>query len=237
MLGNAFELAKNNLISIIEDLKENFKDLPTIKDIDKLSLGRVRDLVAYSKTAVSKMDKILAEYYHLIGMYPFNAIQLNMLNKLFREYLSYRHKIKQLAALEKINTTFNTITTEYEFTELLRGKIVYNQETKTCLFSAYASVEEIIKKYCSYTPNGDILITIKPDNINTNLKDSLDEFGKALHYICTNGKNNCSSSLSDKLADKQKVYGITFHDLVDEYQALIEKNSTNFTAFEEYLNK
>ena len=209
MLGNAFELAKNNLISIIEDLKENFKDLPTIKDIDNLPLGRVRHLVEYSKIALSKMDKILSEYYHLIGMYPFNAIQLNMLNKLFREYLSYRHKIKQLANLEKISSTFNTTTTDYQFTELLQGKMVYNHETKTCSFFSYSSVGEIIKKYCSYTPKGDILVSIKPDNINTNLKDSLkdnlDEFGQALHYIITNGKNNCSSSLSDKLADKQKV--------------------------------
>lgn len=237
MLGDAFELAKTNLTNIIEDLKENFKDLPTIKDIDKLPLGRVRDLVEYSKIALSKMDKILAEYYHLIGMYPLNAIQLNMLNKLFREYLSYRHKIKQIANLEKIGTTFNTSTTEYEFNELLHGKIVYNQDTRTCSFSAYASVGEIVKKYCSYTAKGDILVTIKPDNSNTNLKDNLDEFGKALHYIFTGGKCNSSSSLSNKLADKQKVYGITFHDLVDEYQALIEKNSTKFNTFEEYLNK
>ncbi len=69
-------------------------------DLDRLTIGQVKDLSAKARSLQSKTDQFLKQdLYHIIGMGNLSASQSATLNKLVKEVTSHRSIVKTVAAL------------------------------------------------------------------------------------------------------------------------------------------
>ena len=95
-------------------------------DLDRLTIGQIRDLSGKARTLQSKTDQFLKQdLYHIIGMGNLSASQCATLNKLVKEVTSHRSIIKTVASLALPNfpnkvdlvATYKTATVDLQLSK------------------------------------------------------------------------------------------------------------------------
>ncbi len=81
-------------------------------DLDRLTVGQVKDLSIKARSLQSKTDQFLKQdLYHIIGMGNLSASQSATLNKLVKEVTSHRSIIKTVAALPTLPNKVDVVAT------------------------------------------------------------------------------------------------------------------------------
>jgi hypothetical protein len=81
-------------------------------DLDRLTVGQVKDLSTKARSLQSKTDQFLKQdLYHIIGMGNLSASQSAALNKLVKEVTSHRSIIKTVAALPTLPNKVDVVAT------------------------------------------------------------------------------------------------------------------------------
>jgi hypothetical protein len=92
-----FNLIYENLKSRVDWCDEHLGPILCKKDLLRLTLEQYIELIGRCKTLKSEMDKIYAEWYHIIGMGNLSAVQNGKLFALIKRFSLYRSDIKCLA--------------------------------------------------------------------------------------------------------------------------------------------
>lgn len=81
-----------------------FDNLTSKESILNLSIKEFIDLQTFSRAEQGRMDKIVCDLYHLIGMGNLTVRQNSTLCSRLKIYLKYRSDIKYLASVQVLNS-------------------------------------------------------------------------------------------------------------------------------------